>query len=337
MSDTRPVPTNLDGWVGVTDLVVPYKHILHVLWSAPSNLVSVIGVGRPGVIEHLTGATRNDEPVVLEALRELHRRGLLVLDEETREIAIRRWCRFHKFPGRWAIAAHSAFQKIESPVIKGVLVRHEGVNAIFPEKSKAASSNSNINNNVNDEAARALARTAADAAATPQGKQDQGRRKQRGDETVRYGVEVWTSADADGLQALVDRHGVGRVEEVAAGLAPAASHRAPYVSAVVEAFQQLDKAESAAAASVVRQVQLDEEAARLRVAHAHAAAAHNYLESLDDSSRAALLDEFANYLAISNHVVFQFYRRDGLKPRAVEAEFTRFIHSRSLTQQEKAA
>lgn len=259
MSDTRPVPTNLDGWVGVTDLVVPYKHILHVLWSAPSSLVSIIGVGRPGVIEHLTGATRNDEPVVLEALRELHRRGLVVLDEETREVAVRRWCRFHKFPGRWAIAAHSAFQKIESTVIKGVLVRHEGVNAIFPEKSKVESPNSNVNSNVNNEAAaRALARTASDAAATPQGKHDSGRPR-RGDETVLHGVEVWTPADADGLQGLIDRHGAVRVEEVANSLTPATGHRAPYLSVVTAAFQALDKAaaesatrEAARQAAIVR-------------------------------------------------------------------------------------
>lgn len=146
---TRPVPTNLDGWPGVTDLVVSYKHLLHVLWSSPSGLVSVIGVGRPGIIEHLTGAARQDEPVVIEALRELHRRGLVVLDEETREVAVRRWCRFHKFPGRWAVQARSAFDKIESAVIRGVLVKLEGVNAIFPEKSKAESPNSNSNSNYN--------------------------------------------------------------------------------------------------------------------------------------------------------------------------------------------
>ena len=70
---TRPVPTNLDSWPGVTDLVGSYKHMLHVLWSSPPSLVNVVGVGRPGVIERLTGATRLDEPVVLEALRELDR------------------------------------------------------------------------------------------------------------------------------------------------------------------------------------------------------------------------------------------------------------------------
>ena len=133
---TRPVPTNLSGWPGVTDLVITYKYILYVLWSSPSGLMSIIGVGRAGILEHICGATRLDEPVVLEALRELHRRGLVVLDEDTREVAVRRWCRFHKFGGKWIAPARSAFEKIESAVIRSVLVKQEGVNSIFPSKSK---------------------------------------------------------------------------------------------------------------------------------------------------------------------------------------------------------
>ncbi|MHB0984938.1 MAG: hypothetical protein ACYC05_05005 [Sulfuricella sp.] len=104
-------------------------------------------------------------------------------------------------------------------------------------------------------AARAPARTAADAAAAAQGKQDQSRRR-RGDETIHHGVEVWTPADAEGLQALIDRHGAERVEEVAGGLTPAAGHRAPYLSAVVAAFQALKSAEVQAASEAVRQARL---------------------------------------------------------------------------------
>lgn len=132
---TRPVPTNLDSWPGVTDLVGSYKHMLHVLWSSPPSLVNVVGVGRPGVIERLTGATRLDEPVVLEALRELERRGLVALDEQTREVGIRRWCAFHKFVGRWAEAAFKAYGQIESAKIKGIWAGREGVKALFPLKS----------------------------------------------------------------------------------------------------------------------------------------------------------------------------------------------------------
>lgn len=200
MSNTRPVPTNLDTQVGVNDLNVIYKHLLHVLWSSPSSLVSVIGVGQAGIIEHLTSASRSDEPVVLEALRELHRRGLVVLDEQTREVAIRRWCKFHKFPGRWAAQAKIAYERIESPVIKGVLVRYEGVNAIFPEKSKAPDPNSNNNSNCNKEAAAPRAtRGPTDAAAASIIEA-----KRRHPLRTQTGIECWYPAEDPEADAIED-------------------------------------------------------------------------------------------------------------------------------------
>ncbi len=203
MSDTRPVPTNLDTQVGVTDLNIIYKHLLHVLWSSPSNLVSVIGVGQAGTIEHLTGASRSDEPVVLEALRELHRRGLVVLDEQTREVAIRRWCKYHKFPGRWAAQAKIAYDRIESAAIKSVLVRHEGVNAIFPEKSKAADPNSNNNSNCNCNieaaAPRAHARGPASAAAISKVEE-----KRRHPHRSQSGIECWYLVEDGAAVAIED-------------------------------------------------------------------------------------------------------------------------------------
>lgn len=149
MADTRPVPTNLDSWPGVADLVNDYKHMLHVLWSSPSDLVGVVGVGKPGIIERLCSATNYKEPVILEALREFERRRLVVLDEDTREVAIRGWVRYHKFAGRWAQAAQQAYNKIVSAKIKAVLVKDEGVKSIFPEKSKCQSPNTNHNSNIN--------------------------------------------------------------------------------------------------------------------------------------------------------------------------------------------
>lgn len=104
-------------------------------------------------------------------------------------------------------------------------------------------------------AARAPARTAADAAAAIQGRQDQSRRR-RGDETVRHGIEIWTPADVEGLHALINRHGAERVEGVAGGLTPAAGHRAPYLSAVITAFQALESAKAQAAAEAIRQARL---------------------------------------------------------------------------------
>ena len=146
---TRPVPTSLDNWVGVTDLVISYKFLLHVLWSSPGNIVSVIGVGAPGVIERLCSSSRMDEPVVLEALRELDRRGLVALDEATREVAIRRWCAFHNFTGIWGKKAKEAYDEISSSKIKGILAKQEGGKGFFPIETPTSPPNSNSNNNNN--------------------------------------------------------------------------------------------------------------------------------------------------------------------------------------------
>lgn len=85
-------------------------------------------------------------------------------------------------------------------------------------------------------APRAGARDTADAAAQ-RGKQD---RRRRGDEEIVCGVEIWTQADKDGLQRAIELHGAERVEKVAIGIAPALGHRAPYVSAVLAAFQAFE-------------------------------------------------------------------------------------------------
>lgn len=184
-------------------------------------------------------------------------------------------------------------------------------------------------------AARASARTVADAAASAQGKQDKGRRR-RGDETIQYGVEVWTPADAEGLKSLLDRHGAARVEEVAGGLTPATGHRAPYLSAVVASFQKLTKAEAQAAAEAGRQA--DTAVSDQRMAEM-AARVDTFLQSLDEDARAAVVADFSEWLSMRNKAAFQFYRKGGLQPKSVQIEFRKFIHSQhlTLTQQEVAA
>lgn len=181
-------------------------------------------------------------------------------------------------------------------------------------------------------AARAPARNAADAAASPQGKQAQGRPR-RGDETVRHGIEIWTPADADGLKALVERHGADRVEEVANSLAPAAGHRAPYLSAVVAAFQKLEKVAAEAAANHARRKQLDEDAAREARRAERAASALASFHSLDPTAQSEVLDTFSAYLTGANSCVFQMFRRNGLKSKPVQAEFVTFL----LSQLQEAA
>jgi len=225
---TRPVPTMLDSWPGVTDLVGSYKHILHVLWSSPAPLVSVLGVGGPGIIERLTGATRLDEPVVLEALRELDRRRLVVFDEETREVAIRRWCQFHQFKGRWASAAAQAFTLVASAKIKGVLVKEEGVKSIFPEKSIKSSPNSNCNNNSMYLYKQKQDGSPPSCAAAPGKKFSKSR----------AGVICWNDEDRQTALGLERKHGLDQVKEVVAELEQEGVE--PFPSRVTKAILNLN-------------------------------------------------------------------------------------------------
>lgn len=57
---------------------------------------------------------------------------------------------------------------------------------------------------------------------------------------------------------------------------------------------------------------------------AQAAEASAYLQSLDEASHAALVDEFAAHLAASNGHVYQIYRRQGLRPKIVESALLAF-------------
>lgn len=243
-NDTRPVPTNLDGWPGVTDLVVSYKHLLHVLWSSPSSLVSIVGVGRPGVIEHLTGAARQDEPVIMEALRELHRRSLVFLDEGTREVAVRRWCKYHKFSGRWAAQAKIAFNKIESAAIKSVLVRHEGVNAIFPVNSKGAPPNSNDNSNNNVEAASTPEHAAKPSAAAPQHNL-----KRRHPDRTPHGIECWYPNEDAVANAIEEAHAPDLITAAVAAIKvrtnSAGRKTSPVPALVLEELERMGRAADA--------------------------------------------------------------------------------------------
>lgn len=237
MSDTRPVPTNLDSWPGVIDLVVTYKHLLHVLWSSPSGLMSIIGVGRAGIIEHLTGATRLDEPVVLEALRELHRRRLVAIDEETREVAVRRWCRFHTFGGKWAAQAQSAYSKIESATIKGILAQQEGVNELFPVKSKPPAPTAVATASApTTTAADAVAVASSESPLPPSAFAAAPARKKM---TVHYGIQCWSADDIATAEQMVV---TTPLDELAAAIAAAmAANKAPVPGTVATFLRVIAK------------------------------------------------------------------------------------------------
>lgn len=211
---TRPVPTNLDSWPGVTDLINDYKHILHVLWSSPSPLVSVVGVGQAGIIERLTSATRLDEPVVLEVLRELERRSLVVIDEETREIGIRRWCSWHEFGGKWARAAVNAYSQIQSPKIKGVLAKEEGVKSLFSTKTTTSSPTATATSTATS-SLHAVDAPGVDAVRADKESSDLPGKLPRKTKRLVYGVECWTDEDLQMVESLVRQHGDTAIQTAA--------------------------------------------------------------------------------------------------------------------------
>lgn len=189
-------------------------------------------------------------------LRELEKAGGIrmepIRDEENGRVAGKRWVLISA--DKWAI---------ESPLAtaSGNDLTEERVfrSSVKPIIGKADAKVLQGVKVLQDEAAapRAQACVSANAAATPWDKQGQGSRR-RGDEAVQHGVEVWTPADAEGLQTLVDRYSAERVKEVASGIAPAAGHRAPYLSAVVSAFQALAAAEARAVAEAKKRAEAAE-------------------------------------------------------------------------------
>jgi len=72
-------------------------------------------------------------------------------------------------------------------------------------------------------------------------------------------------------------------------------------------------------------------AARQEQRAAQAAEVSAYLQSLDEASHAALVEEFVTHLATVNGQAYQFYRRQGLKSKIVETAFLGFIASNYLS------
>ena len=104
-------------------------------------------------------------------------------------------------------------------------------------------------------------------------------RRRRGDQKILHGVVVWTDQDEAGVLVLVKKHGVQEVEEVAARLTPPLGTLAPYLSAIVAAFQEREARAArdaavftAAAATAAAPPRLDVEAVRTKMARARAAA-----------------------------------------------------------------
>lgn len=129
-----------------------------------------------------------------------------------------------------------------------------------------------------NEAAARPAQPAPQHAAAPVSTSTPTPRRRRGDQNMLHGVVVWTDQDEAGVVALVNKHGVQEVEEVAARITPPPGALAPYLSAVVAAFQEREAraVRNAAAFTTVTDTAaapplLDTEAVRTKMARARAA------------------------------------------------------------------
>lgn len=145
MREKTIIPTTLLHWPRVADLLPDQKLIVLRLWSAP--WLSGIGVGQLPLSAE--AATLSLSAAALDdALREFERRELIVRDEETGEIFIRDWFRFHIFKGRAVDIAKVELTKIRSAKIRAA-VQKLAPETLFSDKSTTSLPNHNHNHNHN--------------------------------------------------------------------------------------------------------------------------------------------------------------------------------------------
>lgn len=93
-----------------------------------------LGVAGPDVIGYLAQAANLRIEAVEEATTDFCGRGILFRDEETGEIFVRDWFRFHVFRGAIRAGAPRELAKIRSVKIRKIIKR-EAPNDLFPEKT----------------------------------------------------------------------------------------------------------------------------------------------------------------------------------------------------------
>ncbi len=159
MREKTIMPTTLLDWPRITDLLPDQKLIVMRVWCAP--WLSSAGVGLMPLASE--AATLSLSRAALEeALREFERRELIIYDNDTGEIFVRDWFRFHVFNSARARAIVRAdIQKIRSSKIRQSVDKFVE-KVVLLEKTDTYSSNSNINSNINkSKSTRACARDAA--------------------------------------------------------------------------------------------------------------------------------------------------------------------------------
>lgn len=120
-AEIRILPTNIWSHPDFCDLLPDQKLLMIWIWVNPavsSAGVQLFDAGIAGV------ATSIQKAAALEAIKEFERRGLIALDQETGELLILSWFRWHRFNDkrRWSILQND-IKKIDSGKIKKLVLK----------------------------------------------------------------------------------------------------------------------------------------------------------------------------------------------------------------------
>lgn len=119
MRESSVIPTNLLNWPRVADRLPEEKLILLALWSAP--WLSSAGCGELP-LRPFAASVGLDAASAATGINNLREVGLIVIDEDTNELFVMDWFRFHKFK-----SSHSQnilrgeIEKVRSEALKNVI------------------------------------------------------------------------------------------------------------------------------------------------------------------------------------------------------------------------
>lgn len=118
MAESRLVPCNLLAWPRVRDLLPDQKLIVYHLWVTCHQVSGCQLLD----LAAFQGGLSITAPAIRDALSEFARRDLIEMDEETGEVFVADWYRFHKFeaPSRRRLAEDS-IRRIQSPRLRAIV------------------------------------------------------------------------------------------------------------------------------------------------------------------------------------------------------------------------
>ncbi|MFZ5580134.1 MAG: hypothetical protein ACOZAQ_06710 [Pseudomonadota bacterium] len=118
MAESRLVPCNLMAWPKIRNLLPDQKLIVYHLWATCQSAVGCQLLD----LWAFQGALSITHEVLMDTLGELANKGIVEVDEETGEVAIADWGRWHKFntPPRRRLA-EDAIKHIQSPRLRKIV------------------------------------------------------------------------------------------------------------------------------------------------------------------------------------------------------------------------